>query len=91
MNSTTNEIVARFMNQFEAIANRLERGEISPEEADTESKLVQAALDREIISSVNASLAARTFFQALNAATIPVGILIALVLLGLYFKHSGAA
>ena len=91
MKSTPNEIVARSMAQFEAIANRLGRGEISPEEADAESTLVQAALDREIVSSVSASLPARTFLHSLKAAIIPVGILVALILLGLYFKHTGAA
>jgi hypothetical protein len=78
------------MTQFEAIADRLQRGEISPDEADAESKLVQASLESEMLANISATISKRRIARGRRRVLIMV-VLAALILLALYIRYSNAA
>ena len=90
MNSKPNIVVNRAMTQFEAIADRLQRGEISPDEADAESKLVQASLESEMLADISATIAKRRIARG-RRSVLTMVVLAALILLALYIRYANAA
>ena len=90
MNSKPSIVVNRAMTQFEAIADRLQRGEISPDEADAESKLVQASLESEMLADISATIAKRRIARG-RRSVLTMVVLAALILLALYIRYANAA
>ena len=60
MNATPNGTIDQTMVKLEAIADRLQRGEITMEEADAESLLVRASLVREVRAGINGTHSVET-------------------------------
>jgi hypothetical protein len=58
MNATPNKSIDQAMAKLEAIADRLQRGEITLEAADAESRLVRDALVREVKAGNNETASA---------------------------------